>query len=60
MLLLGATIALMIWVAGRIYKAGVLLYWQKPDIRQMWRAISEAQSGVVGALPDKRGVGGGN
>jgi ABC-2 type transport system permease protein len=43
MLLLVAAIALMTWVAGRIYKAGVLLYGQKAGIRQMWRAVREAQ-----------------
>jgi hypothetical protein len=38
-----ATIALMTWVASRIYKAGVLLYGQKANVPQMWRAIRQAQ-----------------
>jgi ABC-type Na+ efflux pump permease subunit len=42
-LVLVVTIALMTWVAGRIYKAGVLLYGQKAGIRRTWRAIREGQ-----------------
>lgn len=42
-LLLVASIGLMTWVAGRIYRAGVLLYGQKAGIRQIGRAIREAR-----------------
>jgi ABC-2 type transport system permease protein len=37
LLLLGALIAL--WVAARIYSAGVLLYGQKAGLRNVWRAV---------------------
>jgi ABC-2 type transport system permease protein len=37
LLIIGALIAL--WVAGRIYSAGVLLYGQKAGLRNMWRAV---------------------
>jgi ABC-2 type transport system permease protein len=37
LLLLGALVAL--WVAGRIYSAGVLLYGQKAGLRNVWRAV---------------------
>jgi ABC-2 type transport system permease protein len=36
-LVLGALIAL--WVAARIYSAGVLLYGQKAGLRNVWRAV---------------------
>jgi ABC-2 type transport system permease protein len=42
-LLLVATIALMTWVAARVYAAGVLMYGQKPSLRGMWRAVREAR-----------------
>lgn len=28
-----------LWVAARIYSAGVLLYGQRPGLRAMWRAV---------------------
>lgn len=42
-LLLMATIVLAVWVASRIYAAGVLMYGQKPSIRGMWKAAREAR-----------------
>jgi ABC-2 type transport system permease protein len=36
-LILGALAAL--WVAARIYSAGVLLYGQKAGLRSVWRAV---------------------
>jgi ABC-2 type transport system permease protein len=42
-LLLLATIVLAVWVASRIYAAGVLLYGQKPSIRVMWKAAREGR-----------------
>jgi ABC-2 type transport system permease protein len=41
-LLLMATIVLAVWVASRIYAAGVLMYGQKPSIRAMWTAVRQA------------------
>jgi hypothetical protein len=35
--MLGAFIAL--WVAARIYSAGVLLYGQKAGLRSVWKAV---------------------
>jgi ABC-2 type transport system permease protein len=40
--LLLATIVLVIWVAARIYSAGVLMYGQKPGMHAMWRALRQA------------------
>jgi len=37
LLIAGAAVAL--WVAGRIYSAGVLLYGQKAGLRSVWRAV---------------------
>ena len=42
-LLLMATIVLAVWVASRIYAAGVLMYGQKPSLRGMWKAAREGQ-----------------
>jgi ABC-2 type transport system permease protein len=42
-LLLMATIVLAVWVASRIYAAGVLMYGQKPSIRGMWKAVREGR-----------------
>jgi ABC-2 type transport system permease protein len=36
--LLAAALAGALWVAARIYSAGVLLYGQRPGIREVWRA----------------------
>jgi ABC-2 type transport system permease protein len=37
--LLVLTIAAALWVAARIYRAGVLLYGQRPGIRAIWRLV---------------------
>jgi ABC-2 type transport system permease protein len=37
MVLLVVSIAVSLWVAARIYKAGVLLYGQRPGFRAIWR-----------------------
>ena len=42
-LLLGATIVAMTWVAARSYAAGVLMYGQRPSLRGVWRALGEAR-----------------
>jgi ABC-2 type transport system permease protein len=42
-LLLMATIVLAVWVASRVYAAGVLMYGQKPSIRGMWKAVREGR-----------------
>ncbi len=39
--LLVGSIALAIWVAARIYAAGVLLYGQRPGMRAVWRLLRE-------------------
>ena len=41
--LLVVTIVAAVWVAARIYSAGVLMYGQRPGFRRMWRAIREAR-----------------
>ena len=38
-ILLVAGVALSLWVAGRIYSAGVLLYGQRTGLRNVWRAM---------------------
>ena len=43
MVLLVLTIVAAVWVAGRIYGAGVLMYGQRPGVRRMWKAIREAR-----------------
>jgi ABC-2 type transport system permease protein len=35
--LLAVAIAAALWVAARIYAAGVLLYGQRPTVRAIWR-----------------------
>jgi ABC-2 type transport system permease protein len=35
--LLVASIAIALWIAARIYAAGVLLYGQRPGLRSIWR-----------------------
>ncbi len=42
-LLLVVTIVVAIWVAARIYAAGVLLHGQKPSVRGMLAAVREAR-----------------
>ena len=41
--LLGAMIVAALWIAARIYRAGVLLYGQRPGVRAVWRLL---RSGV--------------
>ncbi len=43
MVLLAITIVGAVWVASRIYSAGVLMYGQRPGFRTMWKAIREAR-----------------
>jgi ABC-2 type transport system permease protein len=33
------TIPLALWVAARVYAAGVLLYGQRPSMRAVWRLV---------------------
>ena len=40
-ILLVVGIAVAVWVAARIYAAGVLLYGQRPGIRTVWRLMRE-------------------
>ena len=42
-MLLAATIVLAVWIAARIYSAGVLMYGQKPGLGGLWKAIREAR-----------------
>ena len=37
--LLVVTVPLGVWLAARIYRAGVLLYGQPPTPRTLWRAL---------------------
>jgi ABC-2 type transport system permease protein len=37
-ILAGSVIATL-WIAGRIYTAGVLMYGQRPSVRQIWRLV---------------------
>jgi ABC-2 type transport system permease protein len=39
-ILVGAIVA-AIWVAARIYAAGVLLYGQRPGVRAVWRLVRQ-------------------
>ncbi len=41
--LLAVTILAALWVAARIYSAGVLLYGQRPGLRAVWRAARTAR-----------------
>ena len=41
--LLAAALLGALWVAARIYSAGVLLYGQRPNIREVWRATRVAR-----------------
>ena len=41
--LLGAMIVAALWIAARIYRAGVLLYGQRPGVMAVWRLM---RSGV--------------
>jgi ABC-type Na+ efflux pump permease subunit len=35
--ILVVSIAVALWIAARIYAAGVLLYGQRPSFRSIWR-----------------------
>jgi ABC-2 type transport system permease protein len=37
--ILAVTIVVALWIAARIYAAGVLLYGQRPGIRAIWRLM---------------------
>ena len=39
MALLVITIPIALWVAARLYRAGVLMYGQPPTPRTLWRAL---------------------
>jgi ABC-2 type transport system permease protein len=41
--LLALTIVAALWLAARIYSAGVLMYGQRPSLRRMWKALREAR-----------------
>jgi ABC-2 type transport system permease protein len=41
-LLTGAFIVLMVWVCGRIYRTGILMYGKKPTVRELWRWVRHA------------------
>jgi ABC-2 type transport system permease protein len=43
LVLLAATLALALWIASRIYSAGVLLYGQRVGLRSVWRATRVAR-----------------
>ena len=43
MALMVVTIVVAVWVAARIYSAGVLMYGQRPGVRRMWKALREAR-----------------
>jgi ABC-2 type transport system permease protein len=42
--LLIAALGAALWVAARIYRAGVLLYGQRPGVRAAWSLIGAASS----------------
>jgi ABC-2 type transport system permease protein len=43
LVLLAVTVALALWIASRIYSAGVLLYGQRVGLRSVWRATRVAR-----------------
>jgi ABC-2 type transport system permease protein len=43
MALMVVTIVVAVWLAARIYSAGVLMYGQRPGARRMWKALREAR-----------------
>jgi ABC-type Na+ efflux pump permease subunit len=43
-LLLAVTIVIAVWIAARIYAAGVLMYGQKPTLRGLWLALREPRA----------------
>jgi ABC-2 type transport system permease protein len=38
-----ATIPVALWIAARVYAAGVLLYGQRPNMRAVWRLVRSAK-----------------
>jgi ABC-2 type transport system permease protein len=40
--LMGAAIVAIAWVAGRIYKVGVLMAGKRPTLPELWRWVREA------------------
>jgi ABC-2 type transport system permease protein len=43
LVLLAAGVVLTLWLASRIYAAGVLMYGQRPGLRTLWRATRAAR-----------------
>jgi ABC-2 type transport system permease protein len=43
LVLLAATVVVALWIASRIYSAGVLLYGQRMSLRNVWRASRVAR-----------------
>ena len=39
LVLLYATFAAMVWVAGKIYKVGIFMHGKKPSFKDLWRWI---------------------
>lgn len=39
--ILAVSIVAAVWVAGRVYAVGVLLYGQRPGLRAIWRLLRE-------------------
>lgn len=40
--ILVVTIALVIWIGGKVFRLGLLIYGQRPSIGRIWRALREA------------------
>ncbi len=40
--LLAATVLAMLWVAGRIYRVGILMYGKRPTLPELWRWMRAA------------------
>jgi len=41
-LLMGVTVVAVAWVAGRIYKVGILMAGKRPTLPELWRWVKEA------------------